>query len=49
MAGRMGKDKVTTLNLEIIKIIEDEDLMLIKGAVPGFKGSLVKIRSTNRG
>ena len=49
MAGRMGKDKVTTLNLEIVKIIEDENLMLVKGAVPGFKGSLVKIRSTNRG
>jgi large subunit ribosomal protein L3 len=49
MAGRMGKDKVTTLNLEIVKIIEDENLMLIKGAVPGFAGSVVKIRSTNRG
>lgn len=49
MAGRMGNDKVTTLNLEIIKIIEDENLMLVKGAVPGFKGSVVKIRSTNRG
>ncbi|UCE25254.1 MAG: 50S ribosomal protein L3 [Candidatus Zixiibacteriota bacterium] len=49
MAGRMGKDRVTTLNLEIIKIVEDENLMLVKGAVPGFKGSVVKIRSTNRG
>mgnify|MGYP001826888045 CR=1 FL=1 len=49
MAGRMGKDKVTVMNLEIVKIIEDENLMLVKGNVPGFKGSLVKIRSTNRG
>ncbi len=49
MSGRMGKDKVTTLNLEIIKIIEEENLMLVKGAVPGFKGSLVKVRLTNRG
>jgi large subunit ribosomal protein L3 len=49
MSGRMGKDKVTTMNLEIVKIIEDENLMLVKGAVPGFKGSMVKIRSTNRG
>ena len=49
MAGRMGHDKVTTLNLEIVKIVEDENLMLVKGAVPGFKGSVVKIRSTNRG
>jgi large subunit ribosomal protein L3 len=49
MAGRMGKDKVTVLNLEIVKIIEGENLLLVKGSVPGFKGSLVKIRSTNRG
>ncbi len=49
MAGRMGKDRTTVLNLEIVKIIEDENLMMVKGSVPGFKGSLVKIRSTNRG
>lgn len=49
MAGRMGKEKVTVLNLEIVKVIESENLMLIKGNVPGFKGSLVKVRSTNRG
>ena len=49
MAGRMGKDKVTVLNLEVVKVIEEENLMLVKGAVPGFKGSLVKVRNTNRG
>jgi large subunit ribosomal protein L3 len=49
MAGRMGKDTVTTLNLEIVDIIPEENLMLVKGPVPGFKGSLVKVRSTNRG
>lgn len=49
MSGRMGKDKVTVLNLVIVKIIEEENLMLVRGAVPGFKGSLVKVRSTNRG
>ncbi len=49
MSGRMGKDKVTSLNLEVIKVIESENLILVKGPVPGFKGSLVKIRSTNRG
>ncbi len=48
MSGRMGKDKVTILNLEIVKIIEDENLMLVKGSVPGFRGSLVKVRRTNR-
>ncbi len=49
MSGRMGKDKVTTLNLEVVGIVEKENLILVKGAVPGFRGSLVKIRSTNRG
>ncbi|MDF1544292.1 MAG: 50S ribosomal protein L3 [bacterium] len=48
MSGRMGKDKITVLNLEIVKIVEDENLMLVKGSVPGFRGSLVKVRRTNR-
>lgn len=49
MAGRMGRENVTVMNLRVVKIIEDENLMLIKGAIPGFRGSLVKIRTTNRG
>lgn len=49
MSGRMGKDKVTVMNLEVIKILENENLMLVRGSIPGFKGSLVKVRSTNRG
>jgi large subunit ribosomal protein L3 len=49
MAGRMGRDKVTMLNLEIVKIIEKENLLLVRGAVPGNRGSLVKVRATNRG
>ncbi len=48
MSGRMGKDKVTTLNLRIVRIIEEENLMLVKGAVPGNKGSIIKIRVSNR-
>ena len=49
MPGRMGNDNVTVLNLEIIKIIKDENLMLVKGAVPGSSGSLLKVRISNRG
>ncbi len=49
MASRMGREKVTTLNLEIVKIIEKENLLLVRGAVPGNRGSLVKVRATNRG
>ena len=48
MSGRMGNDKVTTLNLRVVKIIENEGLMLVKGPIPGFKGSLVKVRLSNR-
>jgi large subunit ribosomal protein L3 len=49
MAGKMGRDTVTTLNLAIVKIIEGENLMLVRGAVPGHRGAIVKVRSTNRG
>jgi len=48
MAGRMGKDKVTVLNLEVVKIIESENLILVKGAVPGHRGALLKVRKSNR-
>lgn len=48
LPGRMGHDKVTSLNLEVVRVIEDENLILVKGTVPGSRGSLVKIRSTNR-
>lgn len=48
MPGHMGNETVTTLNLEVVEVIEKENLILVKGAVPGFRGRLVKIRSTNR-
>jgi large subunit ribosomal protein L3 len=49
MAGRMGNETVTVMNLQVVRVIEDENLLLIKGAVPGTRGSLVKVRSSNRG
>lgn len=49
MAGKMGKDRVTALNLKVVKIVADQNLMLIKGAIPGTRGSLVKVRLSNRG
>ena len=49
MSGRMGKDKVTVLNLRVVRVFEKENLVLVRGTVPGFRGSLVKIRTTNRG
>ena len=35
MAGRMGGEKVTTLNLEVVEADAERDLLLVKGAVPG--------------
>lgn len=41
MAGRMGGDRVNVKNLEVVKIFPEKNLMLIKGAIPGHKGSFV--------
>lgn len=43
MAGRMGGDRVTVKNLKVVKVFADQNLMLIKGAIPGHKGSYVII------
>lgn len=43
MAGRMGGDRVTVKGLQVVKILEDKNLLLIKGAIPGHKGSMVVI------
>ena len=45
MAGRMGQDRVTTLNLTLHGVDAEKGLLLIKGAVPGSKGSLVFVRN----
>lgn len=44
MAGQMGAKKVTTQNLEIVRIDSDRSLLLIKGAVPGAPGADVIVR-----
>ena len=44
MAGHMGAERVTTQNLEIIKIDAERNLLLIKGAVPGAKNGQVTVR-----
>ncbi len=43
MAGRMGGDKVKVLNLKIVKIIAENNLLLLKGSIPGPKGSYIII------
>ncbi|NLY67062.1 MAG: 50S ribosomal protein L3 [Tissierellia bacterium] len=44
--GRMGNERVTVQNLEIVKVDADRNLLLIKGAVPGPKGGLLIIRES---
>lgn len=44
MAGRMGGDRVTVKNLKIIQIDQENGIILIKGAIPGRRGTLVEIR-----
>jgi len=43
MAGQMGNERVTVQNLQIIKVIPEHNLLLIKGSVPGCRGSIVAI------
>jgi large subunit ribosomal protein L3 len=44
MAGQMGQETVTTLNLTVFRVDVERGLILIKGAVPGTEGTYVKIR-----
>lgn len=43
MAGRLGNKKTTIQNLQILKIDTDNNLLVVKGAVPGHKGCIVKV------
>ena len=43
MAGQMGNQNVTIQNLQVVKILPEHNLMLIKGSVPGSKGSILII------
>ena len=49
MAGRLGGEQVTTLNLEVIEADPERELVLVKGAVPGPRGGLVLIRNAVKG
>lgn len=49
MAGQKGNKRATTMNLRIVDVRPDENLLLVRGAVPGAKNGIVVIRKTNRG
>ena len=44
MAGRMGGDKITVKNLEVVGVDEENNLIAIKGAIPGRRGTLIMIK-----
>jgi large subunit ribosomal protein L3 len=46
MAGRMGGERITTKNLKVVQVNPEENLILISGAVPGRRGTLVEIKSS---
>ncbi len=43
MAGQTGNERVTVQNLEVIKVMPEHNLLLIKGSIPGHKGSIVAV------
>jgi len=43
MGGQMGNKRITVQNLQVIKVIPEHNLLLLKGSVPGSKGSIVAI------
>ena len=48
MAGRMGREQVTVQNLVVVRVDAEKNLILVKGAVPGPKKSLVTLKETTR-
>lgn len=45
MAGRMGNGRVTVKNLKVVRIIPEENIVLIKGSVPGHRGAMVILKA----
>jgi len=48
MAGHYGSEKITTVGLELVEVRSDDNLLLIKGSVPGPNGGLVVIKDSKR-
>ncbi len=48
MPGHMGNDSVTAIGLRVVRVIPEENLLLVKGAVPGKRNTLLRIRTSTR-
>jgi large subunit ribosomal protein L3 len=49
MAGRMGNQRVTSSNIQVVRIDTERNLIAVRGSVPGAKGTLVTIRNAAKG
>jgi large subunit ribosomal protein L3 len=49
MAGHMGHEQVTTLNLEVVDSDVERNVLLVKGSVPGPNGGVVSVRNAVKG
>jgi large subunit ribosomal protein L3 len=49
MAGRMGGKRVTVQNLEVVEVLPEKNLLLVKGSVPGARNALLQIRRAVKG
>jgi large subunit ribosomal protein L3 len=47
MAGHLGCERVTIKNIDIVKIDKDRNLLFVKGAIPGHKGSYLILNKVN--
>ena len=48
MAGRMGNHRVTSQNLEVVRVDAENNLLAVKGSVPGPKGGLVIVKEARK-
>jgi large subunit ribosomal protein L3 len=44
MAGQMGNEQVTTQNLQVVQVLADDNLLLVRGSVPGAKQSYLTVK-----
>lgn len=48
LAGRYGNEQVTIRNLKVVKVDTENNLLLVRGGIPGFNGAVVMVRPTNK-
>jgi large subunit ribosomal protein L3 len=48
MTGRYGNEQVTVQNLKVVKVDAERNVLLVKGAIPGPKGSVVAVKSASK-